>query len=270
MQEPFKIKDLYIPSQPTVRNSKENVAYHEVFPDAGLSNHIYCYWQLVSKKPLPEPFLYRAVADGCIDIIIDCKWPYSSRILGFFNTYSLFPLGDSFNYIGIRFLPSAFSSIFHINASELSNRVEPLECVLPKVSVHIGNIVHESPLLKELKESFDCYFLKLFSNLSGNTDKRLCSALVAILTSKGNLAVEKDLNVGLSSRQLRRLFEFYLGDTPKAFSKVVRFQSMLRAKPTLETMRKNKIFYDFGYFDQAHFIKDFKTFYGLPPTAALL
>jgi hypothetical protein len=270
MQEPSKIRGLFIPSQPTVRNSKEDITYREVFPNVNLSNHIYCYWQLMSKKPLSEPFLYRAVADGCMDIIIECKWPYNSRIVGFSNTFSLFPLGISFNYIGIRFLPSAFSSIFNINASELSNRVELLELVLPKVSGHIEYIVKKSHLLIELKESFDSYFLKLFSNLSNNTDKRLFAALVTIFSSNGNLAVEKDLNVGLSSRQLRRLFEFYLGDTPKAFSKVVRFQSMLRAKPSLETLRKNKMFYDFGYFDQAHFIKDFKTFYGLPPTAALL
>jgi len=268
MQAPSNIKELFIPSQPTVRNSTEIMAYREVFPHVKLSNHIYCYWQLESKKPLSEPFLYRAVADGCVDIITECKRPYNSRIVVFFNTYSLFPLGISFNYIGIRFLPSAFSSIFQMNASELTNRVELLELVLPKLSVHIGHMVNKSHLLTELKESFDSHFLKLFSNLSNNTDKRLFAALVTILSSNGNLAVEKDLNVGLSSRQLRRLFEFYLGDTPKAFSKVVRFQSMLRAKPSLETLRKNKIFYDFGYFDQAHFIKDFKTFYGLPPTAA--
>lgn len=270
MQDPFKIKDLYIPSQPTVRNSKDRIGYREVFPHVSLSNHIYCYWQLVSKKPLSEPFLYRAVADGCIDIITECMSPYESRVVGFFNTYSLFPLGNSFNYIGIRFLPTAFSSLFRIDASELTNRVEHLDLVLPKVSSHIRRMVSEGHSFIELKESFDGYFLKRLGALPDHRDERLFSALLAILSSRGNLAVEKDLNVGLSSRQLRRLFTFYLGDTPKAFSKVVRFQSFLSAKPSLETLRNQKIFYDFGYFDQAHFIKDFKTFYGLPPTAAFM
>ena len=177
MKELTKIKELFIPSQPTVSNSEEDVAYHEVFPNSKLSNHIYCYWQLESKKPLSESFLYRAVADGCIDIITACRWPYDSLILGFSTTYKIFPLGESFNYIGIRFLPSAFPSIFHVSASEITNRVESLRLVLPKVSEQIGRIVDKSLLLTELKDSFDCYFLELFRNLSENYDKRLLCAV---------------------------------------------------------------------------------------------
>jgi hypothetical protein len=268
MKEFTKIKELFTPSQPTVKNSGEDTAYHEIFPNVKLVNHIYCYWQLETRKPLSEPFFYRAVADGCIDIITECRWPYDSRIMGFSTTYKIFPLGDSFNYIGIRFLPTAFPSIFNINASELTNRVEELRLVLPKISQQIGHIIYNNSILKELKDSFDSYFLKLFSKLSNNHDKRLQSAVNVILNSQGNLAIEKDLDVGLSTRQLRRLFEFYLGDTPKVFSKVVRFQSLLNAKPSLETLRKNKLFFNYGYYDQAHFIKDFKTFYGLSPTIA--
>jgi AraC-like DNA-binding protein len=268
VNELTKIKALFTPSQPTVKNSGEDVAYHEISPNVKLINHIYCYWQLESIKPLSEPFFYRAVADGCIDIITECNRPYDSRIMGFSTTYKIFPLGESFNYIGIRFLPTAFPSIFGINVSELSNRVEELRTVLPKVSEQIGHIVYNNPVLKVLKESLDCYFLKLFCNLSNNHDKRLHSAVNIILNSHGNLATERDLDVGLSPRQLRRLFEFYLGAGPKVFSKVVRFQSLLNVNPSNGILRKNKLFYDFGYYDQAHFIKDFKAFYGLSPTIA--
>ena len=69
----------------------------------------------------------------------------------------------------------------------------------------------------------------------------------------------------ISPRQLRRLFEYYIGDSTKTFSKVVRFQNILKAKPSTQSLRENKLFYDTGYFDQAHFIKDFKNFYGVTP-----
>lgn len=268
MNELTKIKELYTPSQPTVKNSGEGVAYYEISPDEKLLNHIYCYWQLESRIPLSEPFFYRAVADGCIDIITEFTRPYDCRIMGFSTAYKIFPLGDSFNYIGIRFLPTAFPSIFRINASELTNRIEELSSVLPKLSKQIGQIIYNNPDLKVLKKSLDCYFLKLFCNLSNNRDKRLYSAVNIILNSHGNLATERYLDVGLSTRQLRRLFEFYIGDSPKVFSKVVRFQNLLNIKPSNGILRKNKLFYDFGYYDQAHFIKDFKAYYGLSPTVA--
>ena len=76
------------------------------------------------------------------------------------------------------------------------------------------------------------------------------------------------MNTGVSQRQLRRLFEFYIGDTAKTFAKVVRFQNILRAKPSSQSLRQNKLFFDVGYYDQAHFIKEFKNFYGVTPSKA--
>ena len=80
----------------------------------------------------------------------------------------------------------------------------------------------------------------------------------------GVLNIEKDLNTGISPRQLRRLFKYYIGDSAKTFAKVVRFQNILRAKPSKQSLQQNKLFYE-GYYDQAHFIKEFKNFYGVTP-----
>jgi transcriptional regulator GlxA family with amidase domain len=82
------------------------------------------------------------------------------------------------------------------------------------------------------------------------------------------VTVEKELDTGLSARQLRRLFDFYIGDTAKTFAKVVRFQNILNAKPSTQSLRQNKLFFDAGYYDQAHFIKEFKNFYGVTPSKA--
>jgi len=79
---------------------------------------------------------------------------------------------------------------------------------------------------------------------------------------------ETDLETGVSARQLRRLFEYYMGDTPKTFSQVVRFQNILRAKPSSQSLRKNKLFFDVGFCDQARFIKNFKNFYGVTSSKA--
>ncbi|HYH56944.1 MAG TPA: helix-turn-helix domain-containing protein, partial [Anseongella sp.] len=79
--------------------------------------------------------------------------------------------------------------------------------------------------------------------------------------------IEKDLDTGVSPRQLRRLFQYYIGDTAKAFSNVIRFQGILRAE-TAAKAENRRLFYQAGYYDQAHFIKEFRNFYGVPPGQA--
>ena len=158
--------------------------------------------------------------------------------------------------------------MFKINAGDLSNRFEHLDNVVPAVANFIRNHLHHSQTVDEIRSLVDHYFLELVKKGSVNRDYRLDNALQLILKKRGVLDVEADLQTGISSRQLRRLFDFYIGDTPKTFSQVVRFQTILGAKPSSQTLRQNKLFFDAGYYDQAHFIKEFKNFYGITPSKA--
>lgn len=73
---------------------------------------------------------------------------------------------------------------------------------------------------------------------------------------------------GITARYLNKLIYQHTGLTPISFSKIRRFQFSL----TL-IARNNQPFtsiaYDCGYFDQSHFIKEFKSFTGLTPSAYL-
>jgi AraC-like DNA-binding protein len=143
-----------------------------------------------------------------------------------------------------------------------------LDQVVPAVSDFIRNNMNSSQSREEIGGLFDTYFSEVIRNRSFDRDVRLYDALQLIFMKQGVLDVEADLHTGISSRQLRRLFDFYIGDTPKTFSQVVRFQAVLGAKPSTQSLRKNKLFFDAGYYDQAHFIKEFKNFYGVTPGKA--
>lgn len=269
MQALTTIKDRFMPSQPAVKPGVDGVRYHEFAADQKLSDYIYCYWQLATVTPILEPFFYRVVADGCMDIFFEAEAPYNNYVMGFSTTYTEFPLGQTFNYIGIRFLPTALPLLFNIDAGELTNKVEALPLLLPGVARELGHVASAPAFLQTVKLSLDGLFLRLLARIDPQPDNRLYEAIDIILRSQGTLIVEKELQTGISPRQLRRLFEYYVGDTPKVFSKVVRFQQILHAKPSRQALRKNKLFFDYGYHDQAHFIKEFKTMYGLTPTIAL-
>lgn len=262
------IRQLYKPLQPTVKQSADNVTYSEFLPDIPLQKFIYCYWQLKTTQKLSEQFNYRVVTDGCIDIYFELANPKENYVMGFCKKFTEFPLDSSFNYVGVRFLPTMFPQLFRINALELSNRYEHLHSVVPHLSDFISNHFNETQQQEEIKILLDKYFLELTAKTVFDDDNRLYGALGIILKNFGVIDIEKDLDTGISTRQLRRLFEFYIGDTAKTFSKVVRFQNILKAKPSNQSLGQNKLFSDAGYYDQSHFIKEFKNFYGVSPSKA--
>lgn len=264
----YNIRDLYLPVQPTVKQASQSVLYREFLPAPVLHNIIYCYWELKTTEKMQSAFIYRVVADGCIDIFFQLDDPSENYVMGFCKNYTEFPLENTFNYIGIRFFPTMFPALFQINAKELSNRTEKLELVLKPTSIFIQNSFTDKDNFKEVTTKLDSYFMQLIANRPILVDTRFHNALTIILKNSGVVNVQSDLDTGLSQRQLRRYFEFYIGDSAKTFSQVVRFQNILNAKPSTQSLRENNLFFDFGYYDQAHFIKEFRHFYGITPGKA--
>lgn len=263
-----EIRQLYTPVQPTVKQAADHVTYTEFLPHLNLQSFIYCYWQLQTRELLTQQFNYRVVADGCIDVFFELNNPPASFVMGFCKKFTEFPLENSFNYFGIRFLPTMFPQLFKINALELSNRFEQLQIVVPALSSFIQNHISHSDTSARVTATLDQFFLQHLSQTQVDNDGRLYEAISIILKNYGVVDIASDLHTGISPRQLRRLFEYYIGDTPKTFSKVVRFQNILRAKPSVQSLRQNKLFFNAGYYDQAHFIKEFKNLYGVTPARA--
>lgn len=268
MKHYTSIRQLYQPVQPTVKQTAEEVIYKELLPDPALQNFIYCYWQLKTTSPLNETFHYRVVADGCMDIFFELHQPQESFVMGFSSAYTAFPLAPSFHYTGIRFLPAAFPLLFNIAAAALTNRFETLAVVLPATAQFIASHFHPALTTDEISHLLNQHFLSILLQRDLHQDNRFFNALHMILEQRGIVNIEQDLDTGISSRQLRRLFEHYIGDSAKIFSKVIRFQHILQANPSPAYLRKHKLFFDAGYYDQAHFIKEFKTLFGLTPSKA--
>jgi AraC-like DNA-binding protein len=99
-------------------------------------------------------------------------------------------------------------------------------------------------------------------------------AVAVALALKGLISVT-DLAraANVSARQLERLFRERVGISPKQFVRIVRFQEVLRAtRSGPDTLRRHTglggwaaIALEHGFYDQAHFINDFKTFVGRTP-----
>lgn len=268
MNELKTIREYYKPIQPTVSVNDNEISYQESKPDKEIEDFIYCFWQLKTQKPLNKDYNYRVVSDGCIDIFFNHKEPTENFVMGFCRKFVQFPIGKEFDYIGIRFLPSAFTHLFGVDAKTLSNQSQELTNVLPVFSKWINSKIKPADSFENITEILNEKISAFSKNQSINYDNRFLDSLNLIFKRNGFLDTEKELNTGLSPRQLRRIFNFYIGTTAKSFSNVVRFQHILNAKPSKQSLKENKIYFDVGFFDQAHFIKNFKKFYGVTPSEA--
>ncbi len=263
------LRQLYRPIQPSIGETGGNILYKEVAPTPTLQGLIYCYWELRTNSQLDSPYVYRVVADGCIDVFFRLDDASDNYIMGFCRQYNEFSLGHSFHYMGVRFMPGAFPALFGNVAHELSNRFEPLVAVNKKLSVFISNNFTPNDAFHAIASRLDFFFISALHEQKATIDARFYNALTIILKSCGQLSIQTELQTGLSQRQLRRYFKRYIGESPNTFSKVIRFQKFLNTNPANKMCQNNQHYLDFGYYDQAHFIKEFKRLYGLSPHVAL-
>jgi hypothetical protein len=266
MESIGEIRKLFKPIQPSVGAYGAKVVYQENSPAPQLQNFIHCYWTLSTKKTLQTPFNYRVVSDGCIDVVFNLKNPKESFVMGFHNKSTGFDLGKAFSYGGIRFYPSIFPALFETSAKTLTNKEQRLQIIFPALAEFLAATVGEgfSGKFPDVNQ----FFITYLQSRKPQLEERFFAAFIDILKQRGNLEIGKDIKTGLSPRQLRRFFNYYIGTSPKSFCQVVRFQCILNAMLASEGQVDHKVFFDVGFFDQAHFIKNFTRFYGITPSKA--
>jgi transcriptional regulator GlxA family with amidase domain len=71
--------------------------------------------------------------------------------------------------------------------------------------------------------------------------------------------------LNIHRRNLERRFETAVGMSPKQLSRIVRLQSTLKLLEQKKYSNLTSLAYESGYYDQAHFIKDFREFTGISP-----
>lgn len=265
-----ELRQNFHPLQPQGQ-SNENIFHLEVLPDLRLQPYIWCYWEIKSCQPLSDDFCCKIASDGCIDIFVDINNPQQNYVMGFYDKCTTYMFGRSFHYAGVRFLPGMFPYLFNAKASAFSNSVECLDSIHSKTAKFLIENIQPGHSISEFRHLFDNYFLKNLHQLDQQFDYRVYETLMIILKNPGSLNIERDINksVYVSPRHLRRLFDFYIGDNIKSFIRVVRFQNYLRGHLESKTKSIERLYYDVGYHDQAHFIKEFKTFCGETPARTL-
>jgi AraC-like DNA-binding protein len=261
----------YRPLQPAVdSDSNALIGYRETAPSDPLQPYVYCYWTLRSKTATQTAFAYRVVADGCIDLLINCRRFERLVIAGTADTAAIVEFKDAVDYFGIRFLPACFRYFFALPVNEIVNNMLPCETVWGNRLNEFEARLFAARSTRERITLTESFLLRQLLTAGKPPDRRVLAALEQIYRCGGHIPIETGLADAISPRQLRRLFEQHIGVSPKTFARIVRFQAVLRAVRCAPDQSWGRHCCDFGYYDQAHFIREFEDFFGLPPTAVKL
>lgn len=108
------------------------------------------------------------------------------------------------------------------------------------------------------------YLLRELAN--GKDDLQIRHCLKQVQLSGGLIPVARLVrDTGLSQRQLSRKFQEYVGLSPKEYLRVSRFTLSLRHLKKYPLLSLTEVAYKSGYYDQAHFIRDYKDYTGCTP-----
>lgn len=245
-----------VPFRPIVMTSQDT-AYREYAPHPALSSLIVCYWHSVPVEGKGTRLSSVIVPDGCTDIIYDrdaltgrYEWSYCGMFDEYFHATN--PGGDGSTTWGIRFYPGAYHRIIREKASTLSGTSVLLDDLSPAL-VRELTVLAESCLSIA---SLDAFFLKrcevqTMSPRSIQTE----AAVRLILEGRGSLSVNEIAGEQfLSTRTLSRLFSDYVGLTPKKFSAVIRFQSLV--SDYVRSGGRNVGEASASFYDQSHLYHD--------------
>lgn len=187
----------------------------------------------------------------------------SAGITGISDSYKIFKNSANIGTILVCFTETGFAHFASHPANELFN-----------LSISLDNIFNKSKV-KEVEEKLslsitDKQRIKiveqfLLSQLKDiQADKLIVEAVKLIYQSKGAIRI-KELNEKLfiSQSPFEKRFRKVVGTTPKKFASIIRFNTVL--DNLNKTKSLTEICYENNFFDQAHFIKDFKQFTGDTP-----
>ncbi len=229
----------------------------------------------------PAHTVDRFLPDGNVELIIDLddkpKFIYDNESLKEIQTchhawasgvrtepISIFS-GKASAMIIVYFKKGMAYPFFLLPMNEISDRVVDADLLWGKSFGFLREKILET---KDINRRFQIAEDFLMKNFSSKLIKNPCVeyAVSEIIrqpdqTNLGRL----NEKIGYSQKHFISMFKRQIGITPKSYLKIIRFQKAVGEIERFEKIEWSQISLDCGYYDQAHFINDFKRFSGFTP-----
>ena len=253
-----------------------------VSPKPPLSKHVQLLWYYEGYAPASPR--ERLLPTGTLDIVFDLIGRPArifrdehdpsgtafrgSVICGPHSRYFVLDTSSPQTVAGIHFAPGGAARFFREPLSEMRNQHVPLDAVWgPRATSSIRDRVLEAPSAEaKLKVLEDALYERAVGKVGETRHKGVDYALQRLsqIPQIGTLQHVTD-QLSRSPRRFIELFTEETGLTPKMFCRLMRFQAAIGHANSGAQVNWSGVAADCGYFDQPHFIHDFKSFTGLTP-----
>lgn len=245
----------------------KHLGFKRFEPSQKLADYIECYWFISSDQPNPISSKEYLHPDGGMGIILnyadvlqfDGLTQTAPCILNGTNTFSReLSLNGVLDAVGIRFKPAGANLLFSLPLNELKN--ETLSLANTGIN-NYNRLYHKVYHAKDLPSKVIIIEDWLCNSLQPviNTSNIAKESLLLITKQNGELSIDSVAKIlGYNQRTIERIFNTQVGMTPKEYSQNLRIE---RARHFIENNNSKsliEIAYDLNYYDQAHFIKQFK------------
>ena len=247
--------------------------YQCIMPPESLKHFVRCFW-IFEGIPGAGPYVYRSMADGCAELLFHYKGVFTepedpecqfySGLQAQTKQFQRFITCDNFGIFGAYLYPYAIPLLFNISSQHTTDARPDLQTLLGRE----GRVLEDKMLTarnNSLRLTMLTRFLekRLLNRFEENA--AVFSAIRHVIESGETTRLPALSNrFCMTERTLQRHFKEYAGLGPKLLSRISRFKTALNdygnhSKPL------SHIAYDCGYYDQSHFINDFKSFSGYHP-----
>ncbi|RBL89803.1 helix-turn-helix domain-containing protein [Chitinophaga flava] len=170
-------------------------------------------------------------------------------------------------FLSVTLHPGAVSSILQCPPAMLQDNFVHLDDLLGKK----GKLLEEKIASASSNESRILLlqdFIRSQLALDGKKDQLIIKAVQQIRKQRGNVNIDAlASDCALSKKQFERRFKQQTGFNPKLYSRIVRFEFTLTERKYYTSL--TGLAHAAGYYDQAHFIHEFKKFTGFTPSSYL-
>ncbi len=206
-----------------------------------------------------DPFVVLNADNTCI------KQP-RSLVSGLCDSFSDVSTNGATGVVFVSFTPPGACNFFDFALSEVENQSINLLDVYHSEIRKTEEELISAGSIKERVGVIENYLIRRFSPIPEYDELLLQKGINYIVEKRGQLnahAVADALSV--SPRTLERKFSQYIGKTTKQLIRLQRFHQVLTSFGKGTNSSMTGFAYDNGYFDQAHFIHDFKKMSGYTP-----
>jgi AraC-like DNA-binding protein len=237
-------------------------------PRPPLSNFVELFWYFENEQ-LPHE-IERVLPTGTMELVIDLRQDKirSSLVCGAHSEYFVIDRVDQAAVMGVHFKPGGGFPFFGVPADEMQNARVSLDALWGSQADELrGQLLDaktEESRVRILERTLWARIRRPLAQHRGVT-----FALAEFQREPAQRISDVTRQIGLSARQFIRIFSEEVGLTPKQFCRIQRFQQVLRRVHNRREVQWVDVALACGYFDQAHFIHDFRLYSGLSPTVYL-